>query len=39
MDPIANMITQIKNAGEAGLDSVTMSYSKIKENIAAVLAK
>lgn len=39
MDNIANMIIQIKNAGEAGLDSVTMNYSKIKENIAKVLEK
>jgi small subunit ribosomal protein S8 len=39
MDPIANMITGIKNAGNAGRDSLVVSYSKIKENIAAVLKK
>ncbi len=39
MDPIANMITGIKNAGNAGRDSVVVSYSKIKENIANVLKK
>lgn len=39
MDPIANMIVQIKNAGDAGRDSITTSYSKVKENIANVLAK
>src|ERR1035437_3832809 len=37
MDPIANMITQIKNAGNAGRDSVLVPFSSIKENIATVL--
>ncbi len=39
MDPIANMIIGIKNAGNAGRDHVVLSYSKIKENIANVLKK
>ncbi len=39
MDPIANMIIEIKNAGNAGRDSITTPFSKIKENIANVLAK
>ena len=39
MDTIANMITGIKNAGNAGRDSLVVSYSKIKENIALVLKK
>jgi len=37
MDPIANMITQIKNAGNAGRDVVLVPFSSIKENIANVL--
>jgi small subunit ribosomal protein S8 len=39
MDPIANMITGIKNAGNAGRDSLSLPYSRIKENIANVLKK
>jgi small subunit ribosomal protein S8 len=39
MDPIANMIVQIKNAGAAGRESVLLPYSKVKENIAKVLVK
>lgn len=39
MDPIANMIVGIKNAGAAGRESVVLPYSKLKENIANVLAK
>jgi len=39
MDPIANMITGIKNAGNAGRSSLVVSYSKVKENIAEVLKK
>ena len=39
MDPIAAMINSIKNAGNAGMDKVNVPYSKIKENIAEVLAK
>lgn len=37
MDPIANMITQLKNAGSAGRESVVVPFSQIKENIAKVL--
>lgn len=39
MDPIANMIVQIKNAGSAGRENVVLPYSKVKENIAKVLVK
>ena len=39
MDPIANMIVQIKNAGMAGRESIVLPYSKVKENIAKVLVK
>jgi len=37
MDPIANMLTAIKNAGQAGRESVVVSHSKLKEEIAKVL--
>lgn len=37
MDPISNMITQIKNAGNAGRETVLIPFSSIKENIANVL--
>jgi len=36
-DPIADMLTRIRNAGSAGLDSVTIPLSKEKEAIANVL--
>ena len=39
MDPIADMIVALKNAGDAGRDSVSVPYSKLKENIANVLKK
>ena len=39
MDPIANMLIQIKNAGYAGLDSVSIPYSEIKFTIAKILEK
>ena len=39
MDPIANFITQIKNAGYAGKETVTFPYSKVKEAIASMLEK
>jgi small subunit ribosomal protein S8 len=38
-DPIADMITRIKNAGEAGQDSLVFPYSKLKESLGAVLMK
>ena|SRR3990167_5987093 len=37
MDTISNMIIQIKNAGPAGHDSVSIPYSKLKHSIASVL--
>ncbi|KND48616.1 MAG: ribosomal protein S8 [Parcubacteria bacterium C7867-005] len=37
MDPIANMLVQLTNAGSAGRDTVSVPYSQIKENIANVL--
>ena len=39
MDSIANMIIGIKNAGNAGKESVALPYSKLKEAIANVLLK
>ncbi|MEO8637539.1 MAG: 30S ribosomal protein S8 [Candidatus Taylorbacteria bacterium] len=39
MDPIANFITQIKNAGEAGKETVVLPYSKFKNAITDVLEK
>lgn len=39
MDPIANMIVEIKNAGFAGKDFITVPFSKIKEAIAETLRK
>jgi len=37
MDPISDMLSAIKNAGDAGRDNIEISYSKIKENIANIL--
>ncbi|MEX0673041.1 MAG: 30S ribosomal protein S8 [Candidatus Paceibacterota bacterium] len=39
MDPIADMLIQIKNANTAGKPSVTIPYSKLKMAIAETLAK
>jgi len=39
MDPISNFIIKIKNAGNAGLPSVSIPYSRLKESILEVLKK
>ncbi|MEK7150118.1 MAG: 30S ribosomal protein S8 [Patescibacteria group bacterium] len=39
MDPIANMIIGIKNAGNAGKEFVVLPYSKLREAILNVLLK
>lgn len=39
MDPIADMINQIKNGTKAGKESVSFSHSKIKQAIAEILEK
>jgi small subunit ribosomal protein S8 len=39
MDTIANLITQIKNGSDAGKETVTVPYSRLKEDILAVLEK
>jgi small subunit ribosomal protein S8 len=36
-DPIADMLTRLRNANQAYHDNVAMPYSKIKANIAEVL--
>jgi len=38
-DPIADLITRIKNASDARKESLVLPYSKLKESIAAVLQK
>jgi len=38
-DPIADMLTRIRNANAAMFDSVKMSSSKLKESLAKVLVK
>lgn len=38
-DPIADLITQIKNASDARKESLVLPYSKLKESIAMVLQK
>ena len=38
-DPIADMLTRIRNAAHAGHESVNVAYSKIKEAVARLLQK
>jgi small subunit ribosomal protein S8 len=38
-DPIADMLTRIRNANIAMHDEVRMPSSKLKESLAAILAK
>lgn len=38
-DPIADMLTRIRNAAVAGKSEICLPYSKIKERIAQILAK
>jgi small subunit ribosomal protein S8 len=38
-DPIADMLTRIRNANSAMFDTVSMPSSKIKENLAKLLLK
>lgn len=38
-DPIADMITRIKNAGRADISVITLPHSRFKEEIATVLHK
>jgi small subunit ribosomal protein S8 len=39
MDPISDMIVQIKNASSAGKESVVLPYSKLKLSILETLQK
>lgn len=39
VDPISDMIIQIKNAGNAGIDHVVIPHSKLKEAVAEILKK
>jgi small subunit ribosomal protein S8 len=38
-DPIADMLTRVRNANSAMFDSVSMPSSKLKESLAAVLKR
>ena len=38
-DPISDMLTRIRNAGRAGLDTTEMPHSKLKGEIARILKK
>jgi len=37
-DPIADMLTRVRNAIAVGKQSVTLPYSKVKEDVAKILA-
>ena len=39
MDPIANMLTCVRNASQAQMDEVAVPHSKVKENIARILKR
>jgi small subunit ribosomal protein S8 len=39
IDPIADMLTRIRNAGRALLPTVAMPHSKVKEGLAHILKK
>lgn len=39
MDPIANMLTSVRNGSQALLPEVRVPHSKIKENIARILKR
>lgn len=39
MDTVSNMIIQVKNAGNAGHDTVSVPYSKLNNSIASILKK
>lgn len=39
LDPIADMLTRIRNAQKAGHTTVSLPYSKMKQVIATILAK
>jgi small subunit ribosomal protein S8 len=39
IDPIADMLTRIRNAGRALLPTVAMPHSKVKEGLAHILKR
>jgi len=39
MDPIADMLTRIRNAGRALLPAIELPHSRIKESVAGILKK
>jgi small subunit ribosomal protein S8 len=39
IDPIADMLTRIRNAGRALLPTVEIPHSRVKESVAAILKK
>ena len=39
MDPIADMLTRIRNAGRALLPTIELPHSRIKESVAGILKK
>jgi small subunit ribosomal protein S8 len=38
-DPVADMLTRIRNANNASLNDVAVNYSRLKENIASILKR
>ncbi len=38
-DPVGDMLTQIRNAGMAGLDTVSLPYSKLKFEVASIVSR
>ncbi|MGN6385405.1 MAG: 30S ribosomal protein S8 [Verrucomicrobiota bacterium] len=38
-DPVADMLTRIRNANSASLNDVAVNYSRLKENIASILKR
>jgi small subunit ribosomal protein S8 len=38
-DPVADMLTRIRNANSASLNVVAVNYSRLKENIASILKR
>lgn len=39
VDPIADTLTRIRNAGQAGLEQITMPHSRMREQIVGILKR
>jgi small subunit ribosomal protein S8 len=39
VDPIADTLTRIRNAGQAGLETIVMPHSRMREEIAGILKR